>query len=83
MVTDAGGQTARAGGTDLYWDSDSLLPALVQASFFIYTDISRDGMQSGVNVPALEALLDLTNLSDKVHRNENANRKKRYESAHI
>lgn len=30
------------------------------ASFFIYTDISRDGMQSGVNVPALEALLDLT-----------------------
>lgn len=30
------------------------------ASFFIYTDISRDGMQSGVNVPALEALLALT-----------------------
>lgn len=30
------------------------------ASFFIYTDISRDGMQSGVNVPALEALLMLT-----------------------
>lgn len=30
------------------------------AAFFIYTDISRDGMQSGVNIPALEALLDLT-----------------------
>lgn len=30
------------------------------ASFFIYTDISRDGMQSGVNVPALESLLALT-----------------------
>lgn len=30
------------------------------AAFFIYTDISRDGMQSGVNVPALEALLDMT-----------------------
>lgn len=30
------------------------------ADFFIYTDISRDGMQSGVNVPALEALLDMT-----------------------
>ena len=29
-------------------------------SFFIYTDISRDGMQSGVNVSALTALLDLT-----------------------
>jgi phosphoribosylformimino-5-aminoimidazole carboxamide ribotide isomerase len=29
-------------------------------SFFIYTDISRDGMQSGVNIPALEALLALT-----------------------
>ena len=32
------------------------------AAFFIYTDISRDGMQSGVNVPALEALLDMTKL---------------------
>lgn len=30
------------------------------AAFFIYTDISRDGMQSGVNIPALEALLDMT-----------------------
>lgn len=32
------------------------------AAFFIYTDISRDGMQSGVNIPALEALLDMTKL---------------------
>jgi phosphoribosylformimino-5-aminoimidazole carboxamide ribotide isomerase len=30
------------------------------AAFFIYTDISRDGMQSGVNIPALEALLSMT-----------------------
>ncbi len=30
------------------------------AAFFIYTDISRDGMQSGVNVPALESLLAMT-----------------------
>ena len=30
------------------------------AAFFIYTDISRDGMQTGVNIPALEALLTLT-----------------------
>lgn len=30
------------------------------AAFFIYTDISRDGMQSGVNIPALEALLAMT-----------------------
>jgi phosphoribosylformimino-5-aminoimidazole carboxamide ribotide isomerase len=32
------------------------------AAFFIYTDISRDGMQSGVNIPALEALLGMTGL---------------------
>ncbi len=32
------------------------------AAFFIYTDINRDGMQSGVNMSALEALLDMTNL---------------------
>lgn len=32
------------------------------AAFFIYTDISRDGMQSGVNIPALEALLAMTDL---------------------
>ena len=32
------------------------------AAFFIYPDISRDGMQSGVNIPALEALLGMTGL---------------------
>lgn len=32
------------------------------AAFLIYTDISRDGMQSGVNIPALERLLDITDL---------------------
>ncbi|WP_462323832.1 1-(5-phosphoribosyl)-5-[(5-phosphoribosylamino)methylideneamino]imidazole-4-carboxamide isomerase [Desulfoplanes sp.] len=30
------------------------------ASFFIYTDIARDGMQSGVNIPAMEELLALS-----------------------
>ncbi len=32
------------------------------ASFIIYTDISRDGMQSGVNLPALSALCEATTL---------------------
>lgn len=32
------------------------------ASFIIYTDIARDGMQSGVNVPALTALCEATKL---------------------
>ncbi|MBN2139740.1 MAG: 1-(5-phosphoribosyl)-5-[(5-phosphoribosylamino)methylideneamino]imidazole-4-carboxamide isomerase [Desulfovibrionaceae bacterium] len=32
------------------------------AAFVVYTDISRDGMQSGVNVEALSALCDKTNL---------------------
>lgn len=32
------------------------------ASFIIYTDISRDGMQSGVNIPALTALCEATRL---------------------
>ncbi|WP_045214631.1 1-(5-phosphoribosyl)-5-[(5-phosphoribosylamino)methylideneamino]imidazole-4-carboxamide isomerase [Desulfonatronovibrio magnus] len=30
------------------------------ASFFVYTDISRDGMQSGVNTDAMEKMLRLT-----------------------
>ncbi|GAB6126308.1 1-(5-phosphoribosyl)-5-[(5-phosphoribosylamino)methylideneamino]imidazole-4-carboxamide isomerase [Humidesulfovibrio idahonensis] len=32
------------------------------ASFIIYTDIARDGMQSGVNLPALTALCEATRL---------------------
>ncbi|THB69873.1 MAG: 1-(5-phosphoribosyl)-5-[(5-phosphoribosylamino)methylideneamino]imidazole-4-carboxamide isomerase [Desulfovibrio sp.] len=32
------------------------------ASFLVYTDISRDGMQTGVNLEALEALIDATDL---------------------
>jgi len=32
------------------------------ASFIIYTDIARDGMQSGVNLPALTALCEATAL---------------------
>ena len=32
------------------------------AAFIIYTDIARDGMQSGVNIPALTALCESTKL---------------------
>jgi phosphoribosylformimino-5-aminoimidazole carboxamide ribotide isomerase len=32
------------------------------AAFFIYTDIARDGMQSGVNVKAMEELVDLASV---------------------
>jgi len=32
------------------------------ASFIIYTDIARDGMQSGVNLPALTSLCEATRL---------------------
>lgn len=41
-----------------------VLPRLAEqgAAFIIYTDIGRDGMQSGVNIPALENLLDNTEL---------------------
>jgi len=37
---------------------DDVLPRLAEdgAAFLVYTDISRDGMRSGVNLPALEAL---------------------------
>ncbi len=40
---------------------EEVLPSLEQAgsAFFVYTDISRDGMQSGVNLPALEKMLQI------------------------
>lgn len=40
---------------------DQALPRLLDdgAAFIIYTDISRDGMQSGVNLPALTHLVDV------------------------
>ena len=43
---------------------DDVVPGLEKAgaAFFIYTDISRDGMQSGVNVPALGHLLELASV---------------------
>ncbi len=39
---------------------DEALPRLIAAgtAFIIYTDISRDGMQSGVNLPALRHLVE-------------------------
>ncbi|WP_027184853.1 1-(5-phosphoribosyl)-5-[(5-phosphoribosylamino)methylideneamino]imidazole-4-carboxamide isomerase [Desulfovibrio inopinatus] len=41
---------------------DDVVPRLVRqgSAFFVYTDISRDGMQSGVNIAAMEHLLSLT-----------------------
>lgn len=43
---------------------DDVLPRLEAqgAAFLVYTDISRDGMQSGVNLQAMEALLAKTSL---------------------
>ncbi len=43
---------------------EDVLPRLAEqgVSFLVYTDISRDGMQTGVNVAALERLLDQTDL---------------------
>ncbi len=43
---------------------DEVLPRLqdVGAAFVIYTDIARDGMQSGVNVPALEHICKISNI---------------------
>lgn len=43
---------------------EDVLPELTDlgAAFIIYTDISRDGMQSGVNVRAIDQLLQLTEL---------------------
>ncbi|MFP4127709.1 MAG: 1-(5-phosphoribosyl)-5-[(5-phosphoribosylamino)methylideneamino]imidazole-4-carboxamide isomerase [Desulfonatronovibrio sp.] len=41
---------------------EEVVPVLdnMGCAFFVYTDISRDGMQSGVNLDALEKVLDLT-----------------------
>jgi phosphoribosylformimino-5-aminoimidazole carboxamide ribotide isomerase len=43
---------------------EDVLPRLKEqgAAFIVYTDISRDGMQTGVNTAALERLLALTDL---------------------
>lgn len=43
---------------------DDVLPRLEAqgAAFLVYTDISRDGMQTGVNIEAMEALLSKTKL---------------------
>lgn len=43
---------------------DDVLPRLTDqgAAFLVYTDISRDGMQTGVNVEALDALVSKTSL---------------------
>ncbi len=44
---------------------DTTVPKLEEqgSAFFVYTDISRDGMQSGVNINALSHLLSITGLN--------------------
>lgn len=52
------------------WVEDSgltvgdVLPRLAEdgAAFIVYTDISRDGMQSGANIPAMRALCEQTGI---------------------
>jgi phosphoribosylformimino-5-aminoimidazole carboxamide ribotide isomerase len=43
---------------------DDVLPRVTRAgtAFLVYTDISRDGMQSGINIKAMERLLAATSL---------------------
>ncbi|MDP3428617.1 MAG: 1-(5-phosphoribosyl)-5-[(5-phosphoribosylamino)methylideneamino]imidazole-4-carboxamide isomerase [Humidesulfovibrio sp.] len=50
--------------TDAGMSVADVLPRIESAgaAFIIYTDIARDGMQSGVNIPALTALCDATSL---------------------
>jgi phosphoribosylformimino-5-aminoimidazole carboxamide ribotide isomerase len=51
-------------GEDAGLTVEDVLPRLAEqgAAFVVYTDISRDGMQSGVNHAALARLLELTDL---------------------
>lgn len=39
---------------------DDVAPHLACAAFLIYTDIARDGMQSGVNLPMLQHLVNIS-----------------------
>jgi len=50
--------------TDAGLSVSDVLPRIeaAGAAFIIYTDIARDGMQSGVNLPALTALCEATKL---------------------
>ena len=50
--------------TDSGQTVDEALPRLIDAgaAFIIYTDISRDGMQSGVNLPALTHLTEVSSV---------------------
>ena len=53
---------SRGWATDTGLTVDEALPRLLDdgAAFIIYTDISRDGMQSGVNLSALEHVIRLS-----------------------
>lgn len=60
----AGKLKTRGWETDAGKDIDEVLPGLEKlgAAFVIYTDIERDGMRTGVNIGALEKLLQLSHI---------------------
>ena len=64
LDADAGRLKTKGWVEDQGLSVDDVLPRLVAqgAAFLVYTDISRDGMQTGVNLTALEALLAKTDL---------------------
>ncbi len=55
LDADAGRLKTRGWVSDTFLTVDDVVPRLTDAgaSFFVYTDIERDGMQIGVNLPAL------------------------------
>ncbi len=62
LDADAGRLKTKGWVADSGLTVDAVLPRLLGdgAAFVIYTDIARDGMQSGVNLPALEHLATLS-----------------------
>lgn len=64
LDADNGRLKSRGWLADAGQTAEAVLPRLLDngAAFVIYTDISRDGMQSGVNLPALESLARLSSV---------------------
>lgn len=64
LDAEGGRLKSRGWVTDTGLTVDEVLPRLLDhgAAFIIYTDIERDGMQSGVNLPALEHLARLSSV---------------------
>ncbi|RRD71974.1 MULTISPECIES: 1-(5-phosphoribosyl)-5-[(5-phosphoribosylamino)methylideneamino]imidazole-4-carboxamide isomerase [unclassified Desulfovibrio] len=64
LDADNGRLKSRGWLADAGQTAEAALPRLLNdgAAFVIYTDISRDGMQSGLNMPALESLARLSSV---------------------